>query len=137
LFGVVLTIAISTFLLSYLLAIPAAVRLRSKYPDAERPFRVPVSDTVFRILGAICFAWILVGSWVAVFPGSLEVLFGLSYDFESVWGVSQSTFEAFALGTLGSILALGIVGYIRGKKVRNAAGQDAVSPAEGRTTLGV
>ena len=31
-FGVVLTIAISTFLLGYLLAIPAAVRLRSKYP---------------------------------------------------------------------------------------------------------
>ena len=37
LFGVVLTIAISTFLLSYLLAIPAAVRLRSKYPLADRP----------------------------------------------------------------------------------------------------
>ena len=36
-FGVVLTIAISTFLLGYLLAIPAAVRLRSKYPLADRP----------------------------------------------------------------------------------------------------
>ncbi|WP_115790187.1 APC family permease [Arthrobacter silvisoli] len=137
LFGVVLTIAISTFLLSYLLAIPAAVRLRRKYPDAVRPFKVPVSDTGFRILGVICFAWILVGSWVAVFPGTLEVLFGLGYDFEGVWGVSQLTFEAFALGTLGSILALGIVGYIRGRKVRDAAGQAAVAPAEGRTTLGV
>ncbi|WP_120523093.1 APC family permease [Arthrobacter celericrescens] len=137
LFGVVLTIAISTFLLSYLLAIPAAVRLRSKYPDAVRPFKVPVSDTMFRVMGAICFVWILIGSWVAVFPGTLDALFGLPYDFEAVWGVSQLTFEAFALGTLGSILALGIVGYIRGRKVRDAAGQDAVSPAEGRTTLGV
>ena len=137
LFGVVLTIAISTFLLSYLLAIPAAVRLRRKYPDAPRPFKVPVSDTVFRLFGAVCFLWILVGSWVAVFPGTLEVLFGLPYDFEEVWGVSQLTFEAFALGTLGSILALGIVGYLRGKKVRDAAGQGAVTPAEGRTTLGV
>jgi amino acid transporter len=123
LFGVVLAIAISTFLLSYLLAIPAAVRLRSRYPLADRPFKVPVSDTGFRILGAICFVWILIGSWVAIFPGTLEVLFGLEYDFEATWGVSQFTFEAFALGTLGCILALGLVGYARGKKVR-----DAVAP---------
>ncbi|MET3923784.1 APC family permease, partial [Arthrobacter sp. UYEF20] len=50
LFQVVLTIAISTYLLSYLLAIPAVVRLRTKYPLAERPFKVPVSDTGFRVL---------------------------------------------------------------------------------------
>jgi hypothetical protein len=36
-------------------------------------------------------------------------------------GRSQFTFEAFALGALGSILALDLVGYARGKKVRNAA----------------
>ena len=118
LFGVVLSIAISTFLLSYLLAIPAAVRLRTKYPLTNRPFKVPVSDTGFRVLGCICFIWILIGSWVAIFPGTLEMLFGLDYDFEETWGVSQVTFEAFALGTLASILALGLVGYVRGNKVR-------------------
>jgi len=120
LFGVVLSIAISTFLLSYLMAIPAAVKLRSKYPQVDRPFKVPVSDAGFRILGYICFAWILIGSWVAIFPGTLDVLFGLPYDFEATWGVPQLTFEAFALGTLGCILALGLVGYARGKKVRDA-----------------
>ncbi|MDR6416966.1 hypothetical protein [Pseudarthrobacter sulfonivorans] len=62
----------------------------------------------------------VVGSWVAIFPGTLEVLFGLEYDFEATWGVSQFTFEAFALGTLGCVLALGLVGYARGKKVREA-----------------
>ncbi|TDF89154.1 MULTISPECIES: APC family permease [Arthrobacter] len=136
LFGVVLSIAISTFLLSYLLAMPAAVRLRRKYPLVERPFKVPVSDTGFRILGAICFAWILIGSWVAIFPGTLEKLFNVDYDFEATWGVSQMTFEAFALGTLGCILALGIVGYIRGKKVRDAppaADPDAESLCTDRT----
>ncbi|WP_236783126.1 hypothetical protein [Arthrobacter sp. QXT-31] len=55
---------------------------------------------------------------MAIFPGTLEMLFGLDYDFEETWGVSQVTFEAFALGTLASILALGIVGYVRGNKVR-------------------
>lgn len=118
LFGVVLSIAISTFLLSYLLAIPAAVRLRTKYPNTPRPFKVPVSDLGFKLLGALAFAWILIGSWVAVFPGTLEPLFGLDYSFEDTWGVPQSTFMAFALGTLGSILLLGLLGYLRGKRVR-------------------
>ncbi|MGL3805551.1 APC family permease [Paeniglutamicibacter sp. R2-26] len=118
LFGVVLTISISTFLLSYLIAIPAAVRLRTKYPSVERPFKVPVSDTGFKVLGWICLAWIAVGSWVAVFPGTLERVFGLEYDFDAIWGLSQAAFTSFALGTLGSILALGIVGYVFGRKVR-------------------
>jgi amino acid transporter len=134
LFGVVLSIAISTFLLSYLLAIPAAVRLRTKYPSAHRPFKVPVSDTVFRVFGTICFIWILIGSWVAIFPGTLEVLFGLEYNFEDIWGVSQFTFEAFALGTLGCILALGLIGYVRGRKVREAVVADE-APADNMTSL--
>ncbi len=137
LFGVVLTIAISTFLLSYLFAIPAAVMLRTKYPTTPRPFKVPVSDGGFKILGAICFGWILIGSWVAIFPGTLDVLFGLEYNFEEIWGVSQFTFEAFALGTLGCILALGIVGYIRGKKVRDAGVTDGVTATDEVFTSGV
>ncbi|WP_309072575.1 APC family permease [Arthrobacter sp.] len=134
LFGVVLSISISTFLLSYLFAIPAAVRLRTKYPHTDRPFKVPVSDTGFKVLGAICFGWILIGSWVAIFPGTLDVLFGLDYNFEEIWGVSQFTFEAFALGTLGCILALGVVGYIRAKKVRDAGSTHEVLESEAFTS---
>lgn len=118
LFAVVLTICISTFLMSYLIGIPAAVRLRRKYPDVPRPFRVPVNDKVFAVLGGICFFWILLGTWVAIFPGTLEALFGVDYPFEEYWGVSQGTFEAFTLSTLGVILLIGIVGYVRGKRIR-------------------
>lgn len=39
------------------------------------------------------------------------------------FGPSLFTFETFALGTLGCILALGLVGNSRGRKVR-----DAVAP---------
>ncbi len=55
-------------------------------PDVPRPFKVPVSDNGFRLLGVLCFAWVALGSWVAVFPGTLERLFGLDYDFEQTWG---------------------------------------------------
>lgn len=117
-FGVVLSICISTFLLSYLIAIPAAVRLRTKFPDVPRPFRVPVSDNGFRLLGGLCFFWILLGSWVAVFPGTLERMLGMEYDFFEIWGVSQTAFEVFTLGTLAALGVLGGVGYVRARKVR-------------------
>jgi amino acid transporter len=121
-FGVVLTISISTFLLSYLLVIPAAIRLRTRYPERERPFRVPVSDRGFAVLGWVAFAWILLGSWVAVFPGTLERLFGEDYPFEDYWGVSQTKFEVLTLGTLAFLLVLCAVGYVRGAGVRGRVG---------------
>ncbi|UUW88850.1 APC family permease [Nocardioides sp. WV_118_6] len=117
-FGVVLTISISTFLLSYLLVIPAVIRLRTRYPDRPRPFRVPVSDRGFALLGWLAFAWIVLGSWVAVFPGTLERLAGEEYDFVEIWDVSQLTFEAFTLGTLAFLLVLCGVGYVLGAPVR-------------------
>lgn len=117
-FGVVLSISISTFLLSYVIAIPAAVRLRTAFPDIDRPFRVPVSDNGFRLLGAMCFLWVALGSWVAVFPGTLDRLFGLDYDFREVWGVSAGVFEAFTLGTLAVLGVLGAVGYLTAKPLR-------------------
>lgn len=127
-FGVVLTISISTFLLSYLLVIPAAIRLRTMYPERERPFRVPVSDRQFALLGWIAFAWVLLGSWVAVFPGTLERLFGEDYPFREIWGVSQVTFEVFTLGTLAFLLALCAVGYVLGAPVR--ASGATITPAD-------
>jgi amino acid transporter len=121
-FGVDLTISISTFLLSYLLIIPAAIRLRTRYPERPRPFRVPVSDKGFAVLGWLAFVWVLLGSWVAVFPGTLERLFGEEYPFEDIWGVSSATFEVFTLGTLAFLLALCAVGHVRGARVRDEVG---------------
>lgn len=128
-FGVVLTISISTFLLSYLLVIPAAIRLRTRYPDQPRPFRVPVSDGQFAVLGWIAFAWVLLGSWVAVFPGTLERLFGEDYPFEDIWGVSNLTFEVFTLGTLAFLLALCAAGYVLGAPVRGRMADPSATTA--------
>jgi amino acid transporter len=116
-FGVVLTICISTYLLSYLAIIPAAARLR-RLPGAHDTYRLPVSDRVFAGLCYLATTWVVLGAWVAVFPGTLESLLGVDYDFEAIWGVSQGTFEAFTLGTLGALMVLGLVGYVRARPVR-------------------
>ena len=65
--------------------------------------------------------FIVLGSWVAVFPGTIESLFGLEYSFQDVWGVSQLNFETFTIGTLILVILLAVIGYWRGRSVREAA----------------
>ncbi|WP_223691404.1 APC family permease [Leifsonia poae] len=110
-FTVVLTVAISTLLLSYLVIFPSIVRLRRRYPDVERPFRVPGGRAGLWIAVVIIYAWVVLGSWVAVFPGTLESVFGLKYDFIDTWGVDRPTFEGFTVGTLIVIVVMALVGY--------------------------
>ena len=126
-FVVVLTIAISTTLISYLWVFPAAVKLRFSHPHVYRPYRVPGGNRGMWLVGILTTFWVALGSFVAVFPGVLEKLFGLSYDFKDEWGVSRGTYEALTLGTLAVVLAIALVGYALGRSVRE---QVAVVPME-------
>jgi glutamate:GABA antiporter len=126
-FVVVLTIAISTTLISYLWVFPAAVKLRFSHPHVYRPYRVPGGNRGMWLVGILTTFWVALGSFVAVFPGVLENLFGLSYDFKDEWGVSRGTYEALTLGTLAVVLAIALVGYALGRSVRE---QVAVVPLE-------
>jgi amino acid transporter len=85
-FAVVLTIAITTLLLSYLIILPSAWALRRTQPDVVRPFRVPGGRTGLNVCTALVFLWVAFGSFAAVFPGVLERLFGIDYDFTGTWG---------------------------------------------------
>jgi glutamate:GABA antiporter len=126
-FLVVLTIAISTTLISYLWIFPSAVKLRFSHPHVHRPYRVPYGNAGLWIAGGLTTFWVALGSWVAVFPGTLEKLFGIDYDFKDSWGVSRGTYEALTLGTLAVILIIALVGYALGRSVRE---QVAVVPLE-------
>ena len=109
-FGVVLSVAITTLLLSYLCIVPALLVLRLRRRDVPRPYRVPFGTPGFTLATVFVYAWILLGSWVALFPGTLEPLFGLGYDFRTTWGVSRTAFEAFTLGTVVLLLAVSTAG---------------------------
>ena len=63
--------------------------------------------------------WMALGSWVALFPGTLEELFGTDYSIQDAYGVSRIRFEVFTLGTLAIIVAdRPSLGYIAGAGVR-------------------
>jgi amino acid transporter len=118
-FAVVLTIAISTTLLSYLAVFPAAVKLRYQFPNVHRPYVVPWGTTGLWLAGILTTFWIAFGSFVAVFPGVLEPIFGVDYgSFVDAWGVSRAKFEALTLGTLVVVVVLALVGYALAEHVR-------------------
>jgi amino acid transporter len=117
-FEIVLTIAISTVLLSYLIIYPSAIRLRRLHPDVHRPFVVPGGDAGLWTCTILATGFIALGSWVAVFPGTLENLLGVEYDFRDTWGVSRGHFEALTLGTLAVIAAIAVVGCALGARER-------------------
>jgi amino acid transporter len=117
-FTVVLYLATSTTLLSYLLIFPAALKLRYSHPHVERPYQVPFGMVGMWIGVVLTTGWMVLGSWVAIFPGTLDELFGNSYSMQSSYGVSRTRFEVFTLGTLGVIILIAILGYIGGASAR-------------------
>jgi glutamate:GABA antiporter len=120
-FQVVLDIAISTTLISYLWIFPAALKLRYTHPEVHRPYLHPWGKVGIWVSTALVTFWIALGSWVAVFPDTLERLFGVGYNFKGEWGVSQATFEVLTLGTLAVILAAALIGYVLAADVRREA----------------
>jgi amino acid transporter len=117
-FQVVLDIAISTTLLSYLWIFPTVLKLRYSHPDVHRPYRHPWGMKGLWISTFLVTFWIFLGSFQAVFPDVLEKIFGVGYGFKGEWSVSRGTFEALTLGTLAVIVIVGIIGYMAGKDVR-------------------
>ncbi len=119
-FVVVLYMATSTGLLSYVLIFPALIRLHYSHGDVPRPYRVPFGTFGIWLCGGITLAWIVLGSWIAIFPDTIENLVGAGYNFHDYWGISRMRFEVFTLGTLVVIAVIGIVGYMAGADVRRA-----------------
>src|SRR5437763_4095228 len=106
-FTVVLDIAISTTLISYLWIFPTVLKLRYSHPHVPRPYLHPWGRTGLWVSTVLVLFWIALGSFQAVFPDVLEKLFGVGYGFKSGWdGVSRATFEVLTLGTLAVILLL-------------------------------
>ena len=118
-FKVVLSCAVSTLLVSYLLIIPAIMKLNRKFREVNRPFVVPGGQRGFQIMGWVVFIFILIGSIGVVFPGTIEGILGIDYNFEDIWGLTRSKVEIFTLGTILADLMIGFVGYAMGQKVRS------------------
>jgi glutamate:GABA antiporter len=130
-FQVVLDIAISTTLLSYILIFPAILKLRYSHPDVHRPYIFPFGKAGVWIGTVVVTFFVLLGSWVAVFPDTIEKVVGVDYgSFKAAWGVSRLKFEAYTLGTLAIIILIGVAGYLGGASTRRAAATVPIGEVE-------
>jgi len=117
-FKVVLSCAVSTLLVSYLLIIPAVMKLNRHFPHVTRPYVVPGGKLGFQIMGSIVFTYIVLGSIGVLFPGAVEGLLGIDYSFQDNWGLSRGRVESFTLGTITVDIVIGLIGYLLASKVR-------------------
>lgn len=108
-FALVLYLATSAGIMSYLVVLSAGLRLRFIDPDRRRPYRVPGGNRGMAIATVLCLFWVALGTWSGLFPGTLEALFGIHYSVQETFGVSRMEFEVFTLGTLGVMVAIAIL----------------------------
>jgi len=127
-FYVVLTIAISTTLISYLWIFPTALKLRYLYPGVHRPYVHPFGKVGIWVSTLLVMFWIALGSFEAVLPGVLERMFGLSYDFKGTWGVTRAKYEAYTFGTLAIFLVFALLGYWSAARVRGDVATVPIDP---------
>jgi len=115
-FAVMLSLTVSTTAVSYFFIFPALVRLRQKYPDTRRPYRVPGGMAGAWTAAVITELFVVVTAVTLLWPGAINELFGQSYSVEASWGVSRAFFEWVTLGAFGGMVLLGVVFWAIGAR---------------------
>jgi glutamate:GABA antiporter len=129
-FAVMLALAISTTTLSYIFIFPALIILRRRYPEADRPYRVPGGQVGAWAAVIITEAFVIVTVVTLVWPGAFNALFGQSYSITSAHGVSRAYFERVTLGSLAVMVALGLAFWAMGERKRRAGLLGIATPVE-------
>jgi len=119
-FAVMLALTVSTTTASYIFIFPALTVLRRRYPDADRPYRVPGGTAGAWAAVVITELFVVVTVITLVWPGAINAMFGQSYSVESSWGVSRAFFEWTTLGSLIVMVLLGLLFWQIGERNRRA-----------------
>jgi amino acid transporter len=127
-FTVVLSLAISTTTISYLLVFPALIRLRYTHPHVPRPYRVPGGTAGAWIVSVLTTGWAALATIVLLYPG-----FGTARPDAALpagFAGQRTQFELSQFIPLGTLVVLGLVFYALGAATRrNTVDVALVEPA--------
>jgi len=107
LFSIVLGFTISTTTLSYLFIFPAFIKLRYKYPNVPRTYKVPGGMLGAWVVTLLPLAFAVIASLFILWPSSVPS------------GVSRTTYELTQFIVLGAIVLLTVVFYVWGQVEKN------------------
>jgi glutamate:GABA antiporter len=118
-FAVMLALTVSSTTASYIFIFPALTVLRRRYPDAERPYRVPGGTAGAWAAVVITELFVVVTVITLLWPGAINAMFGQSYSVAANWGgVSRSFFEWTTLGSMVVMVLLGLLFWLLGERNR-------------------
>jgi glutamate:GABA antiporter len=115
-FTVVLSLAISTTTISYLLVFPAIIKLRYSHAHIPRPYRIPWGNTGAWICGVLTTGWAALATVALLYPG-----FGTAHPDDSLpagFEHARGAFERSQFIPLAVLIGLGLVFYAAGAKTR-------------------
>ena len=115
-FVVMVSVIISLTAMMYIFQVPAVIRLRKKYPDHRRPFRVPGGAVGLWLCVIGAEAIIIITTITLLWPGLLDNMLGQPYDIEYNWGVSRVYFETVTLGTVAFFLLMAVAFWAWGRR---------------------
>jgi len=115
-FSVAIALAISTATLCYLFMFLTLPILRVKYPDVERPYRVPGGLVGCWICAILSELFVVVTGITLLWPGLIDNLLGQHYDMQANWGVSRAFFENVTLGSFVVIVLVAVVFWAVGRR---------------------
>jgi amino acid transporter len=119
-FSIMLALTISSTAVDYVAIFPALLILRRRYPNTQRPYRVPGGTAGAWVVVIITELFVIVTAVTLLWPGAINNLFGQSYSIESAYSVSRPFFEWVTLGSMAAMIALGLVFWRLGERNRKA-----------------
>jgi glutamate:GABA antiporter len=127
-FSVTLGLVISMVTVTYVLIFPAVIRLRYKYPDIPRPYRIPGGTVGLWVVGILTTAWAALTTIAIIYPGigTADPDASLPTGFTG----QRMEYTLSQVIPLAVMVLIGLAFYALGAPTRRQAVQpDAASPA--------
>jgi glutamate:GABA antiporter len=128
-FSVTLGLVISMVTFTYVLIFPAVIKLRYKYPDIPRPYRIPGGTAGLWVAGILTTAWAAFTTIAIVFPG-----IGTAHPDDSLpsgFTGQRLEYTLSQLIPLGVMILVGLLFYVAGAPTRRQTAADAAAAAAG------
>ncbi|MGH3254232.1 MAG: APC family permease [Streptosporangiaceae bacterium] len=126
-FSVTLGLVISMVTITYVLIFPAVIKLRYKYPDVLRPYRIPGGTVGLWVVGILTTAWALLTTIAIIYPG-----IGTSdpdASLPSAFAGERLQYTLSQVIPLGAMVLIGLLFYALGRPTRRQAAQAQAAPA--------
>ena len=122
-FSTTLALVISMVTITYVLIFPAVIRLRYKYPDAVRPYRIPGGTIGLWVVGILTTAWAAFTTLALLYPG-----IGTAHPDQSLpagFAGERGAYERSQLIPLGVMIIVGLIFYALGRRTRMQSAQES------------